>query len=121
MSMTIKTKLPFHYDYTIYQGQTWTRWFVYKDANGNAIDLTGWTVKMDIRTKKGGDLLYSLAIGTGITNGGANGTITYALTKAQTATLKDSPVYDLVLTNPAGTEAYPILEGNLVVTQRVTQ
>jgi hypothetical protein len=121
MSTTIKVRLPYHRDWEIYQGSYWSRWFIYKDNNGNPIDLTGWTVKMDIRTKKGGDLLYSLSVGSGVTNGGANGTITFTLTIAQTTTLKGSPVYDLVMTNAGATQAIPILTGNLNITQRVSQ
>jgi hypothetical protein len=121
MSITIKVNLPYHRDWEIYQGTYWSRLFIYKDANGNPIDLTGWTAKMDIRTKKGGDLLYSLAIGSGIVNGGTNGTIAWTLTIAQTTTLKGSPVYDLVLTNAGATQAFAILTGNLNITQRVTQ
>jgi hypothetical protein len=121
MTTTIKITLPYHRDWNIYQGQSWNRWFIYKDSNGSPIDLTGWTAKMDIRLKKGGDLVLSLTTGSGITNGGSNGTITFALTIVQTTTLKGSMVYDLFLTNAGATLAVPILTGNLIITQRVSQ
>jgi hypothetical protein len=118
---TQKVKLPYKRDWKINQGAYWSRFFIYKDSNNNPIDITGWTAKMDIRIKKGGDLLYSLTTGSGITNGGANGKITWTLTIAQTTTLKGSPVYDLFLTNPAATQSFPILTGNLNIEQRVSQ
>jgi hypothetical protein len=121
MTSIIKVTLPYQRDWAIYQGSFWSRWFIYKDSNGNPVDLTGWIAKMDIRLKKGGDLVVSLAIGSGITNGGANGTITFSLTIAQTILLKGSMVYDLFLTNAGATIAVPILTGNLNITQRVSQ
>ena len=38
----------------------------YKDSTGTAIDITGYTIEMDIRDKNG-VIIYAFSIGTGIT------------------------------------------------------
>ncbi|MDI9934697.1 hypothetical protein QM806_04410 [Rhodococcus sp. IEGM 1351] len=47
------------YHFTIEQGATFRTSFVWKDSDGNPIDLTGVTPKMQIR-KTGGSLIVSL-------------------------------------------------------------
>jgi len=124
MTEIIKTTLPFHKDFNIYQGQNWGCTLIRKDSNRDPVDLTGWTAQMQIRRRKGGDVLYDLTSdpAAGITITAATGTVAIALTAAQTAAIKvGNLVYDFFMVNAGATETVCILEGELTVHQAVTE
>ena len=54
-----------NYSFIIEQGATFTRVFKYKDENGAPVDLTGYDVRMQIRSSYGSDILASLTSGSG--------------------------------------------------------
>ena len=88
----------------------------FKDNNGTAIDLTGYTVYAQAwnkeRTTKFADFTVAY------TNR-SNGQIKISLTDTQTATFPDELYYDVLLENPAGEREY-YLEGIIFVSQGYT-
>lgn len=130
-------------DLIIRQGETWS--FVWtKTSGGSAVDLTGYTARMTIRDRiKGAQQAYlssgADADGGSITLGGAQGTVTLAMTATQSAALagelsvassvllaehpeRDEPevryIYDLELVN--GATVTRELEGRVIVYREVT-
>lgn len=83
------------HDLLIRQGATWSFVWTKRDAAGSAVDLTGYAARMAIRSGFGGALAAYLSTGANanggsITLGGAAGTVTLAMTAAQSAALADS-------------------------------
>ena len=116
---TAKTNL------TIEQGAAFSRIVIYRDSNGDPVDLSGYTAKMQIRkTKEGSTVILELSTSDGrLTLGGALGTITIALTTADTDSLDFVwGRYDLEL-YPGGdtTQAIRLLEGKINLSKQVTQ
>lgn len=93
-------------------------------SGGVAVNLTGYTAKMQVRARHGAadPALLTLTHLDGITLGGAAGTVRIQRTAAQTAALTfASGVYDLELiaaADPPGTKR--LLEGKVVVLPEVT-
>jgi hypothetical protein len=79
----------------------------FKDGNGAAIDLTGWTVLAQVwdaqRTAKIGDFTVSVT-------SAANGQVNLKLPFAVTAVLPGEARYDVMLVSPSGLREY-YLEG----------
>lgn len=99
------------------QGATFREVFDWQDANGAAVDLTGWTARMQIRRSPGDTVLAT----PDISLGGVAGTVTVHLTDAQTAALPTGrSVYDLDLVAPGG-DVTRFLRGNVYVSGRVTR
>lgn len=90
---------------------------IFKDSNGDAINLTDWTAASQVwnaaRTKKYADFSVSYT-------DRANGKITISLSDTDTATFPDSAQYDLLLTNPSGLKEY-YLEGTITTSQGYTR
>jgi hypothetical protein len=88
----------------------------FKDSTGANIDLTGWTVYAQVwdagRTVKHADFAVTY------TNRAA-GSISIALTDAQTTTLPDEAFYDVLLEDTSGLRNY-YLEGIMYVAQGYT-
>ena len=74
---------------------------IYKDPNGDPIDITGSTAKMQVRSTQGDKLAFTLTSPSGgITIDGPNGLITVKMTPTQTSKLfYPKSVYDLMLTD----------------------
>ena len=113
-------------DYTlkIEQGATLLLAATWKDSSGTAINLTGYTARLSVRTHHSSDtVLLSLTTANGgITLGGAAGTIAVTATAVQTAAIA-APivgVYDLELVSSAGAVTR-LIEGGAVVTPEVTR
>jgi len=107
------------YDIAIDQGATYRLRLTYNDPNGSPINLTGMSARMDIRTNIGGTLILALrSPSSGITLGGAAGTIDIELTADQTALLTKNAVYDLELVN--GSEVTRIVQGSVTLDFEVT-
>lgn len=109
------------------QGATLDRTLTYKTSAGAPIDITGWTARMQIRSRPGGALYATLA-STGevdgtITLGGVAGTIRLLVAAGVTSgwTFR-SAYYDLELTNPAISPALVrrLLYGPFVLSREVT-
>lgn len=93
----------------------------YNDSNGDPVDLSSTTAKLQIRNTKGGDKLYYTATDADdITITGPTGIIQLTIPLATTSTFGFSNgVYDLVVTTP-DTTATVILEGKVTVVDGVT-
>lgn len=94
----------------------------YKDSNGDAVDLTGASAKLQVRDTKGGSkLAFTLTSPSGgIVIDPANGKLTITMTPTQTNKLfypKSS--YDLMLIDAAGTKT-KLVEGFLTLSRSVT-
>lgn len=95
----------------------------YKDANGNPINLTGYTAQMQVRISYSeSTAAVSLTNGSGITLGGSAGTVTIHIPATTTATLQAPKiyVYDVRLVSSGG-NVYRILEGDFYVSPAVTR
>lgn len=111
------------YTIRIHQGATWAFSLILTDDNGTAIDLTGYTAKMEIRDMPGGTVFSTLTSSpaAGITITAATGEIDFALTAAQSAALTfGRGQYDIKITSSGGTVTY-LLKGDFIVDARVTQ
>jgi hypothetical protein len=107
------------YDFTIEQGATFQRTFTWKDNNGNPINLTGYSAKMELKDSHG-NLLLTLLSGTDVTLGGSAGTIAVEIAAATTAALTfDTANYDLRLTDASGTVTR-LLSGIVTLSDGVT-
>jgi hypothetical protein len=90
-------------NYDIFQGDSWQAIVPIYDLLGNAVtNLTGYTFRMEVRDKEGGDVLCAFAtLSNGIVVSGVNIIIT--LTPAQTALFNlPKSVYQIQSTDSAG-------------------
>ncbi len=109
------------YNFTLDQGSTWTLQIVYKDSNGNPINLTGYTAEMQVRRKFDSDtavLTLSTSNG-GITIVGATGTLNLIATDEQAAIDPGLYVYDLELST--GGVRTRLIQGTVTVSGEVTR
>lgn len=112
------------YNFTIEQGATFSKVITWSDSNGALIDLTSYTAAMKARVNKSDSATVIISSGGSqnltITLGGALGTITLAMTAAQTAALSfDKAYYDLELTL-SGTVTR-LLKGIITLDKEVTR
>lgn len=111
------------HDLNIDQGSDFTESFTLKDPQGAALNLTGYSAKMQIRPFKSSDAL--LIDGTSA-NGilvitPETGLLEIKLTDVQTSALiYTESVYDLYLEKPSG-ELLRFLEGKVFVSKSVTR
>lgn len=110
------------YNFTMDQGSNWDLNVVYKDANGNPINLTGYTAAMQLRQNYNSDtavLTLSTSDG-GITITGAEGKLVLSATAAQTGALDAGfYVYDLEITS--GGVVTRLIQGQITVAGEVTR
>ena len=95
----------------------------YFDAADDPIDLTGYEAKLQIRKRKTSpDVVLELSTDNGgIILGSGDGTVRIVFTDEQTAALPHmSGFYDIKLTPPSG-QAERFLQGDVEVSQAVTQ
>lgn len=109
---------PGTYDITIQRCSDHKFNIVFKDSDGTAIDLAGWTVESQIwdidRTTKAAD--WSVAY----TNRSL-GSVDLSITDTQTVSMtNDEYQYDVLLTNTAGLKEY-YLEGTIFMEQGYTR
>lgn len=110
-------------DLYIEQGATYNQPIVWKDSSGVAVNLTGYTARMQVRkTISATTPIITLTTENGrITLGGANGTITLNITATDTAALEQfAGVYDLELQSYSGFVTR-LLEGQVTVSKEVTR
>ena len=121
---------PAKHSITVFKGSTLDRVFTYYAASADGtgrvpVDLTGYTARLQVRKDYAGDTVLDLTTGSGITLGGAAGTIAIHLTAADSANLPVmSGVYDLELyARTAGGESTEdkILYGSFTINQEVTR
>lgn len=93
----------------------------YKDSNGDPIDITGSSAKMQVRDATGQKLAFTLTSPSGgITIDGPNGTLTVKMTPTQTSKLfYPKSVYDLMLTD-SNLNKTKLVGGYITLTKTVT-
>lgn len=103
------------------QGSTFTRQLVWKNANGTPINLTGYTARMQVReTFDAPDHVLELTTSSGITLGGALGTIDLLASASTMAGLTAKVyVYDLELVS--GATVTRLVQGSFHVRPEVTK
>lgn len=102
------------------QGATFSLSITVADANGNALNLTGYTLRSQMRRSYGATSSTSFTVASATP---ATGELTISLTDAQTSALKAGRyVYDVEIVSPAGagSEVTRVLEGIITVTPEVT-
>jgi hypothetical protein len=107
----------------IKQGATFQLTITWKDSAGTAINLTNYTARAQARlTYDTAATIFSLTSSSGITLGGAAGTIAILISATTTAALAApwSGVWDLELVSSAGIVTR-LLEGTATVSPEVTR
>jgi hypothetical protein len=109
------------------QGAYWSQEILWEDSNGDPVNLTGYTARMQIRKRvTDASAVIELTTTNGrITLGGAAGTILLTIAAADTAALPATPTdkrwfYDLELV-PAGGQVVRLLQGRVLVSPEVTR
>lgn len=105
----------------LYQGASWSYVLTWK-VDGNPVNLTSYSARLQARvTADATTTALSLTTGSGITLGGAAGTVSLARSSAQTAALTPGRyLYDLELES-AGGEVTRLIEGELIIHAEVTR
>jgi hypothetical protein len=110
------------YHLTIEQGATYNLSLTYKDSAGTAIDLTGYTARMQLR-RRVDDSVVVVDLTTensGIALGGASGTIDVTISATVTSAMVSTEgVYDLELIS--GSVVDRIIKGTYTVDREVTR
>jgi hypothetical protein len=111
------------YDLEIKQGATLSLTATWNDSTGAAINLTGYTARMQVRSAYDAtSTILSLTSSSGITLGGAAGTIAITVSATVTAALTApwAGVWDLELVSGGGVVTR-LLEGAATVSPEVTR
>jgi hypothetical protein len=108
------------YRLTLDQGATFRRVFRWL-KEGEPVDLSGFTARMEIRDKVGGRLLHRLDTANGgISLGGAEGTvILHVPADVSSAWTWRTGTYDLELVQPTG-EVIRLVQGGVQINPEVT-
>lgn len=107
-------------DLCLYRSDNFSHQITWLDNDGDPIDLTGYTAKMEARRKVGGSILMTATESSGLDLGGAAGTIDIKLIPTQTDIAFRDNVYDLEVTSP-GAEVTTLVQGAFTVIQDVTR
>ena len=110
------------YDITIEQGATFQMNLTWKDSTGAAVNITGYTARMQVRENyESESTLVSLTSSGGdIVLGGALGTIAITISASVTQLLQlEEAVYDLELVN--GATVTRLLQGKATISREVTR
>jgi hypothetical protein len=103
---------------TIDQGSTYSISIELSDALGNSLDLSGYTIRAQLRKSYGSNTFTEFTSSSGINP--ENGVITLSLTSEQTGALRPGRyVYDIEIENED--EVTRVLEGIITVTPEVTR
>ena len=107
---------------TFSQGATWKLSLTYNNSEGQPINLTNYTARMQARASYDSTATaLNLTSGSGITLGGTAGTIALLVDATTTATIGAAQyVYDMELVSNSG-EVTRLIEGTLSVTPEVTR
>ena len=108
---------PAQKDFTVQRRADFPLTLTFKDGNGDAIDLTGYTVAAEVYSED-----RSTSYGSfGVTyTSRSTGTIDIKLTDTQTAAFSPNELkYDVLLTQPNGDKFY-YLEGTLYISEGYT-
>lgn len=104
------------------QGTTYSLTITVSDANGNELDLTGYTLRSQLRKSYGSSSYTAFTVTPA--QDPTTGQLTISLTATQTSALKAGRyVYDVEIVSPVidGSEVTRVLEGIITVTPEVTR
>ena len=103
------------------QGGTYRRTFTWA-LNGTAVNVTGYTATLTVRTAPtAATAVATVTSSSGLTLGGAAGTIDVLITDTVTAAIEPGTyAWDLFLVSGGG-ETTPLVAGNFIVTAAVTR
>lgn len=105
------------------QGATWSLSLTWRDSDDDPVNLAGYSAAMQVRRsyRSTSPAVLSLSSGSGITLGGAAGTIEVSVAAGTTEDISTGKyVYDLELTSGGG-QVTRLIEGTITVTPEVTQ
>ena len=112
-----------NYNTIIDQGANWFITFTYQDSAGVAINITGYTAALQLRSEPS-DATAVLSLSSpsnGITITGATGTIAVTASAAQTGAISEGfYYYDLEITSGAGIVTR-LVQGQIEVSPQVTR
>lgn len=111
-------------DLQVEQGATLRVTLAYTDSQNNAVDLTGYKARMQVRQRANLNLPVLFELNTengGLTLDGPGGHISILMKASQTELLRRNAVYDLRLIDSADPDnvAY-VIGGSILVTPAVT-
>ena len=114
-------KCPAEVDLCLPQGQTWDDEFLW-EANGTAVDLTGWTARMMLRTTaEAASPTVSLSTATSTMTALSNGIIGLSYSAISSSTITAATyLYDLEVVNPSG-NVRRLMQGRAVVSREITR
>lgn len=111
-------------DLVIEQGATFYQTFQWNDSTGVAVNLTGYSARMQIRQSiSAATTLANLTTANGgIAITGATGTVAITITAAVTSSMNFShAVYDLELVSPDGVVVTRLVQGGVTLSREVTR
>ena len=110
------------YNIAAEQGTDYAATLTYANSAGTAINITGYTARMQVRRTIGSpDAVLTLTSSSGITLGGAAGTVAIAIPSAAlTLVAAGNYKYDLELVSGAGVVT-KLISGDFTVTGEVTR
>jgi hypothetical protein len=117
------------HDIVIERGSTYRQTFQYLDADENAIDLTGWSARMQMRSPDWqGDVVPGFDLSSDVSPGGititvATGEVMVEVSAIDTAAIDSDVcrgVYDLELEDPDGF-VVRLIEGRIAIVPEVTR
>ena len=118
------TTHPAKHNCFVYRGATFSEQIEWKDENGVAIDLTGYTARLHMRETLEAPIPF-LTLTTengGIALGGTAGTVDLLVSAAATSAIAaTSGVYDLELVAGDGVTVTRLLEGLVTISPEVTR
>lgn len=111
-------------DLVIEQGATFNQSFQWTDSSGAAINLTGYTGRMQIRPSVTSSTTIAdlTTANGGIVITGATGTVTAKIAATSTAAMTfTTAVYDLELIAADGVTVTRLVQGNVTLSKEVTR
>jgi hypothetical protein len=113
------------YNVTIDQGADWFLNVTYENPNGTAVNLTGYTAALQLRSLPNSPsaVLTLTTANAGIAITGATGLVSIRATATQTGLIDEGDyVYDLEITAPApGSVVTRLIQGQATVSAQVTR
>jgi len=107
---------PGRYDITLQQGATFEMTVQYKDSNGVAVNMAGYSVASKIYNRLGTAQVATFSTPWDVQ---ASGLFKLRLPASGTAAITEQGQYDVLLTDPTG-DKYYILEGTVFVSPGLT-
>jgi hypothetical protein len=110
------------YNFTIYQGATFSREITVRDSDNDLFDFTNYTARMHIRAEiDSTETMVELTTENGMIElGGTDGTVTLTISSADTASMSTDGVYDLEIINNGG-RVDRLLKGAVTLDLEVTR